>query len=169
MMNETAQQNMENHPVIRTLRPRGWSSWSRSSTQQNRSSPGSRDYTLLNYLIIPKPSAKRAFKYIQVRNAWKGASFFFFLLKYSEWMCDSFFSKKVSSGRPVNKEDALPAPGGTASCCQATSFLWPPGQLSGSGRDGSELTSFFKGCRSKLKGKHNQLLYSVAYGNYKII
>ena len=152
MMNETAQQNMENHPVIRTLYDHvdEVTCLAFHPTEQILAS-GSRDYTL-KLFDYSKPSAKRAFKYIQVRTVWKGASFFFFL-KYSELMCDSSLPKNCLSGRPVNnKEDALPAPGGTVLVLSGASFLWPLRTACGQ-RDGSELTSLFKGCRFLLKGK----------------
>ncbi len=72
MMNETAQQNMENHPVIRTLYDHvdEVTCLAFHPTEQILAS-GSRDYTL-KLFDYSKPSAKRAFKYIQVR-------FFFFI------------------------------------------------------------------------------------------
>ena len=142
-MNETAQQNMENHPVIRTLYDHvdEVTCLAFHPTEQILAS-GSRDYTL-KLFDYSKPSAKRAFKYIQVRNVWKGASFFF--LKYSELMCDSSLSKSCLSGHPINnKEDALPATDGTALVLSGTNFLWPL-RTAGGQRDGSEFTSLFKG------------------------
>lgn len=67
MMNETAQQNMENHPVIRTLYDHvdEVTCLAFHPTEQILAS-GSRDYTL-KLFDYSKPSAKRAFKYIQVR------------------------------------------------------------------------------------------------------
>lgn len=66
-MNETAQQNMENHPVIRTLYDHvdEVTCLAFHPTEQILAS-GSRDYTL-KLFDYSKPSAKRAFKYIQVR------------------------------------------------------------------------------------------------------
>lgn len=66
MMNETAQQNMENHPVIRTLYDHvdEVTCLAFHPTEQILAS-GSRDYTL-KLFDYSKPSAKRAFKYIQV-------------------------------------------------------------------------------------------------------
>lgn len=71
-MNETAQQNMENHPVIRTLYDHvdEVTCLAFHPTEQILAS-GSRDYTL-KLFDYSKPSAKRAFKYIQVRNVWNG-------------------------------------------------------------------------------------------------
>lgn len=68
MMNETAQQNMENHPVIRTLYDHvdEVTCLAFHPTEQILAS-GSRDYTL-KLFDYSKPSAKRAFKYIQVRS-----------------------------------------------------------------------------------------------------
>lgn len=68
MMNETAQQNMENHPVIRTLYDHvdEVTCLAFHPTEQILAS-GSRDYTL-KLFDYSKPSAKRAFKYIQVRH-----------------------------------------------------------------------------------------------------
>lgn len=68
MMNETAQQNMENHPVIRTLYDHvdEVTCLAFHPTEQILAS-GSRDYTL-KLFDYSKPSAKRAFKYIQVRR-----------------------------------------------------------------------------------------------------
>lgn len=68
MMNETAQQNMENHPVIRTLYDHvdEVTCLAFHPTEQILAS-GSRDYTL-KLFDYSKPSAKRAFKYIQVRD-----------------------------------------------------------------------------------------------------
>lgn len=65
-MNETAQQNMENHPVIRTLYDHvdEVTCLAFHPTEQILAS-GSRDYTL-KLFDYSKPSAKRAFKYIQV-------------------------------------------------------------------------------------------------------
>ncbi|KAF6087705.1 cleavage stimulation factor subunit 1 [Phyllostomus discolor] len=65
MMNETAQQNMENHPVIRTLYDHvdEVTCLAFHPTEQILAS-GSRDYTL-KLFDYSKPSAKRAFKYIQ--------------------------------------------------------------------------------------------------------
>lgn len=67
-MNETAQQNMENHPVIRTLYDHvdEVTCLAFHPTEQILAS-GSRDYTL-KLFDYSKPSAKRAFKYIQVRS-----------------------------------------------------------------------------------------------------
>ena len=67
MMNETAQQNMENHPVIRTLYDHvdEVTCLAFHPSEQILAS-GSRDYTL-KLFDYSKPSAKRAFKYIQVR------------------------------------------------------------------------------------------------------
>lgn len=67
-MNETAQQNMENHPVIRTLYDHvdEVTCLAFHPTEQILAS-GSRDYTL-KLFDYSKPSAKRAFKYIQVRD-----------------------------------------------------------------------------------------------------
>lgn len=75
-MNETAQQNMENHPVIRTLYDHvdEVTCLAFHPTEQILAS-GSRDYTL-KLFDYSKPSAKRAFKYIQVRNFWKAALHF---------------------------------------------------------------------------------------------
>lgn len=69
MMNETAQQNMENHPVIRTLYDHvdEVTCLAFHPTEQILAS-GSRDYTL-KLFDYSKPSAKRAFKYIQVLNS----------------------------------------------------------------------------------------------------
>lgn len=66
MMNETAQQNMENHPVIRTLYDHvdEVTCLAFHPTEQILAS-GSRDYTL-KLFDYSKPSAKRAFKHIQV-------------------------------------------------------------------------------------------------------
>lgn len=77
MMNETAQQNMENHPVIRTLYDHvdEVTCLAFHPTEQILAS-GSRDYTL-KLFDYSKPSAKRAFKYIQVRNVWKEVLRFF--------------------------------------------------------------------------------------------
>ncbi|XP_066558638.1 cleavage stimulation factor subunit 1 [Amia ocellicauda] len=68
MMNETAQQNMENHPVIRTLYDHvdEVTCLAFHPTEQILAS-GSRDYTL-KLFDYSKPSAKRAFKYIQVHT-----------------------------------------------------------------------------------------------------
>lgn len=65
-MNETAQQNMENHPVIRTLYDHvdEVTCLSFHPSEQILAS-GSRDYTL-KLFDYSKPSAKRAFKHIQV-------------------------------------------------------------------------------------------------------
>lgn len=65
-MNETAQQNMENHPVIRTLYDHvdEVTCLAFHPTEQILAS-GSRDYTL-KLFDYSKPSAKRAFKHIQV-------------------------------------------------------------------------------------------------------
>lgn len=65
-MNETAQQNMENHPVIRTLYDHvdEVTCLAFHPSEQILAS-GSRDYTL-KLFDYSKPSAKRAFKYIQV-------------------------------------------------------------------------------------------------------
>lgn len=69
MMNETAQQNMENHPVIRTLYDHvdEVTCLAFHPTEQILAS-GSRDYTL-KLFDYSKPSAKRAFKYIQVGSS----------------------------------------------------------------------------------------------------
>lgn len=149
-MNETAQQNMENHPVIRTLYDHvdEVTCLAFHPTEQILAS-GSRDYTL-KLFDYSKPSAKRAFKYIQVRNVWKGASVF--LLKYSELMCDSSLSQSCLRGHPINKEAALPATDGTALGLSGANFLWPL-RAAGGQRYGSEFTSLFKGCRFLLKDK----------------
>uniref|UniRef100_A0A8C7XRV0 Cleavage stimulation factor 50 kDa subunit n=1 Tax=Oryzias sinensis TaxID=183150 RepID=A0A8C7XRV0_9TELE len=75
MMNETAQQNMENHPVIRTLYDHvdEVTCLAFHPTEQILAS-GSRDYTL-KLFDYSKPSAKRAFKYIQVRSSYISALF----------------------------------------------------------------------------------------------
>lgn len=67
-MNETAQQNMENHPVIRTLYDHvdEVTCLAFHPTEQILAS-GSRDYTL-KLFDYSKPSAKRAFKHIQVEH-----------------------------------------------------------------------------------------------------
>ncbi|KAJ8779044.1 hypothetical protein J1605_012895 [Eschrichtius robustus] len=73
MMNETAQQNMENHPVIRTLYDHvdEVTCLAFHPTEQILAS-GSRDYTL-KLFDYSKPSAKRAFKYIQEAEIYTGA------------------------------------------------------------------------------------------------
>jgi len=72
-MNETAQQNMENHPVIRTLYDHvdEVTCLAFHPTEQILAS-GSRDYTL-KLFDYSKPSAKRAFKHIQVSERDKRA------------------------------------------------------------------------------------------------
>lgn len=94
-MNETAQQNMENHPVIRTLYDHvdEVTCLAFHPTEQILAS-GSRDYTL-KLFDYSKPSAKRAFKYIQVRNVWKGALRFF--LKIKSYYCMTVLFFKVVS------------------------------------------------------------------------
>lgn len=96
-MNETAQQNMENHPVIRTLYDHvdEVTCLAFHPTEQILAS-GSRDYTL-KLFDYSKPSAKRAFKYIQVRNVWKGASFFFFFFLNTVSGCVTLLFLKVVS------------------------------------------------------------------------
>lgn len=98
-MNETAQQNMENHPVIRTLYDHvdEVTCLAFHPTEQILAS-GSRDYTL-KLFDYSKPSAKRAFKYIQVRNVWKEALLFFFL-KYDELLCDYSLLKSSLCDHP---------------------------------------------------------------------
>lgn len=73
MMNETAQQNMENHPVIRTLYDHvdEVTCLAFHPTEQILAS-GSRDYTL-KLFDYSKPSAKRAFKHIQVYRLTKSS------------------------------------------------------------------------------------------------
>ncbi|XP_051489335.1 cleavage stimulation factor subunit 1 isoform X1 [Apus apus] len=75
MMNETAQQNMENHPVIRTLYDHvdEVTCLAFHPTEQILAS-GSRDYTL-KLFDYSKPSAKRAFKYIQEAEMLRSISF----------------------------------------------------------------------------------------------
>uniref|UniRef100_A0A9J8BVR7 Cleavage stimulation factor 50 kDa subunit n=1 Tax=Cyprinus carpio carpio TaxID=630221 RepID=A0A9J8BVR7_CYPCA len=75
MMNETAQQNMENHPVIRTLYDHvdEVTCLSFHPTEQILAS-GSRDYTL-KLFDYSKPSAKRAFKHIQEAEMLRSISF----------------------------------------------------------------------------------------------
>ena len=74
MMNETAQQNMENHPVIRTLYDHvdEVTCLAFHPTEQILAS-GSRDYTL-KLFDYSKPSAKRAFKHIQVSEGGQGVA-----------------------------------------------------------------------------------------------
>lgn len=88
MMNETAQQNMENHPVIRTLYDHvdEVTCLAFHPTEQILAS-GSRDYTL-KLFDYSKPSAKRAFKYIQVSRVREGTRCIF--LKYSELLSALF-------------------------------------------------------------------------------
>nr|KAF6471023.1 hypothetical protein HJG59_003439 [Molossus molossus] len=75
MMNETAQQNMENHPVIRTPYDHvdEVTCLAFHPTEQILAS-GSRDYTL-KLFDYSKPSAKRAFKYIQEAEMLRSISF----------------------------------------------------------------------------------------------
>ncbi|NP_001315488.1 cleavage stimulation factor subunit 1 [Danio rerio] len=75
MMNETAQQNMENHPVIRTLYDHvdEVTCLSFHPTEQILAS-GSRDYTL-KLFDYSKPSAKRAFKHVQEAEMLRSISF----------------------------------------------------------------------------------------------
>ncbi|XP_032074923.1 cleavage stimulation factor subunit 1 isoform X1 [Thamnophis elegans] len=75
MMNETAQQNMENHPVIRTLYDHvdEVTCLAFHPNEQILAS-GSRDYTL-KLFDYSKPSAKRAFKYIQEAEMLRSISF----------------------------------------------------------------------------------------------
>uniref|UniRef100_A0A8I4A1Y7 Cleavage stimulation factor subunit 1 n=2 Tax=Callithrix jacchus TaxID=9483 RepID=A0A8I4A1Y7_CALJA len=75
MMNETAQQNMENRPVIRTLCDHvdEVTCLAFHPTEQILAS-GSRDYTL-KLFDYSKPSAKRAFKYIQEAEMLRSISF----------------------------------------------------------------------------------------------
>ncbi|TSK16216.1 Cleavage stimulation factor subunit 1 [Bagarius yarrelli] len=75
MINETAQQNMENHPVIRTLYDHvdEVTCLAFHPTEQILAS-GSRDYTL-KLFDYSKPSAKRAFKYIQEAEMLRSISF----------------------------------------------------------------------------------------------
>lgn len=75
MMNETAQQNMENHPVIRTLYDHvdEVTCLAFHPTEQILAS-GSRDYTL-KLFDYSKPSAKRAFKHVQEAEMLRAISF----------------------------------------------------------------------------------------------
>ena len=151
MMNETAQQNMENHPVIRTLYDHVDEVTCLAFHQQNRSSPLVQGIILLNYLIIPNRLQKEPSN--TSRWGMFGKELLFFFLKYSELMCDSSLSKSCLSGHPINnKEDALPATDGTVLVLSGTNFLWPL-RTAGGQRDGSEFTSLFKGCRFLLKDK----------------
>lgn len=168
MMNETAQQNMENHPVIRdSLRPRGWSP--RVYFHPTRTDPRLwfTGIILLNYLII-KPSAKEPSNTHSVRVFGKELLFFFFFLKYGSGCVTLLFLKVVSVVGPVNKEDALPAQVCRRSCCQAPQLPLLLRMLSCSKVVQNSHHSL-KVADSCLKAKHNQLLYSVAYGNYKIV
>ena len=159
-MNETAQQNMENHPVIRTLYDHvdEVTCLAFHPTEQILAS-GSRDYTL-KLFDYSKPSAKRAFKYIQVRNVWKGAVCIFFS-KYNELSCGSSLFKSRLSGHPRNKEDAArtrrPPQMARLSCCHAPTSSGQSGRLPVTDTVHNPHHSL-KVADSYLKTKHSELL-----------
>lgn len=106
-MNETAQQNMENHPVIRTLYDHvdEVTCLAFHPTDQILAS-GSRDYTL-KLFDYSKPSAKRAFKYIQVRISQLSVVIYLAKKKFGNaflhrnFSADCFYQNSVSQSNPV--------------------------------------------------------------------